>query len=163
MNFKLTSILLFGVLLFAACDDDDGGITLPTYDCAENPDNTGCQPVNLMGSEELRNAIIGDWRVLATGCGDCANIVFCEATAASATFSFTFTADGVYRYELPNGEAGEGTYEVVETPCLSCGPRIDYTPADLGYIPFFSFFCGDDDAFHDDRPLDGTLGVYRRM
>ncbi|MEL6669609.1 MAG: hypothetical protein AAFO91_18790 [Bacteroidota bacterium] len=163
MKVSPSLLLLLVAMLCLGCDDDNG-ISIPTDFCSEAPSDENCLSLittDWESEEAFRNAIIGDWEVVAFE-GPWVSVP-CSNLEPEDRIRFTFSADGVYTYTLPDGQTETTSFQVGQLCGFAppCEYIIEYEDESIGYRPFFQNTCFGF-SFVDDRPLDGGLEVYVR-
>ncbi len=169
--YPLLLYVLSSLVFIASCTNDDGFeiLNLLTNDfCKDGLPTTGCADLPELSEleiEDFRDLIIGDWEIVAVGFVD-ANTgeEICNNNPESPT-AFTFTADGQYHVEMPDGQRANSAYEIT-TICGSapiCLYRITYEASDLPYRPRFEKICPISKiAWYDYRPVDGPLEIFKK-
>lgn len=168
MRFTLQLTLMSAaILFFGGCDDDENLFDPPERDyCTEGVPMEDCM-VELteddMSVEEFEDWLIGDWQLVARDYSDLLESTPCE-TGLEDEVRFSFSADGIYSYELADGWTGSSAY-VVGTWCgfvPPCFIQITYDDVNLAFTPSFQAICSFGVGWSDNRPVDGNLEVYER-
>lgn len=165
-TFKCITLGLLTVLVCCGCDDDDGPTLTADY-CTEELPTEGCferPSEDDFTIEEFEQWLIGDWREVARATSGMLGGPTCTSNE-SVTTTFSFSADGVYTYELADGSTGMTNYAVTLLcgtfpPCLL---EIMYEDGGLDFYPSLVNVCQSGLAWFDARPVDGDLEVYQRQ
>ncbi|MEM7574343.1 MAG: hypothetical protein AAF433_15670 [Bacteroidota bacterium] len=168
MRFSLRlTLVLSATLLSWSCDDDDNFFDPPERDyCTEGIPTEDCiieLNENNISIDEFEDWLIGDWQLVARDNTNFLEPTPCE-TGLEDEVRFSFTADGIYRYELADGRTGSSAYVVgplcgVVPPCII---QITYDDINLAFTPSFQAICPFGVAWLDERAVDGGLEVYER-
>ena len=163
---KYLTLCLAIVVINCGCDDDDGVILATDY-CTEELPTEGCfegPTEDDFTVEEFEQWLVGDWREIARATSGMLGGPTCTSNE-TVTTTFSFSADGVYSYQLANGSGGSTNYNV----SIICGTfppcwlHISYEDGGLDFYPTFRNVCQDGLAWFDARPVDGDLEVYQRQ
>ncbi|MEM8586243.1 MAG: hypothetical protein AAGF87_18355, partial [Bacteroidota bacterium] len=143
MKVSPSLLLLLVTMLCLGCDDDNG-ISIPTDFCSEAPSSENCLSLattDWESAEAFRNAIIGDWEVVAFE--EPWASVPCSNLEPEDIIRFTFSADGVYTYTFPDGQTEATSFQITVNPCavFPCEYDIIYDNHAIGYGPFFQNTC----------------------
>jgi hypothetical protein len=144
------NILIVIIVLLTACNkDDDGRLTLQEaipilQQCAED---------TYTDEAKITSNLIGNWTLIAYGCGFCAPV----ENEPIINLSFAPTTGTA----IVDGETINFSWKIEKTTNIFNEPVFGLSTTPAHYALAMNYFC-DDYMYFDHRPVDGLMLLYKK-